>query len=102
MYHSQHPLGTEPAGSEAQTDQHTRGVYAAQHDVAKNALICMSLIDSLCAPDQARVAELAGKLRARLERYVAGDAEGFVREHAQEAGRLAEASFGEAMLHTIG
>jgi hypothetical protein len=53
-------------------------------------------------PDQARVAELAGKLRARLERYVAGDVEGFVREHAQEAGRLAEASFGEAMLHTIG
>ena len=48
------------------------------------------------------MAELAGKLRARLERCVAGDVEGFVREHTQEASRLADASFGEAMLHTIG
>ncbi len=64
--------------------------------------MCMLSTGSVCMPDQARVAELAGKLRARLERYVAGDVEGFVREHAQEAGRLAEASFGEAMLHTIG
>ena len=53
-------------------------------------------------PKQARVGELAQKLRARLEPYVAGDAEGFTRQHTQEAVRLAEAAFGEAMLHTIG
>ncbi len=46
--------------------------------------------------------ELAAKLRARLEPYVAGDVEGFTAQHTQEAARLAEAAFGEAMLHTIG
>ena len=45
---------------------------------------------------------LAARLRQRLEPYVAGDLAGFERAHAKEAERLAEAAFGEAMLHTIG
>ncbi|CAL8470572.1 g10114 [Coccomyxa elongata] len=51
---------------------------------------------------QARVGQLANKLRQRLERFVAGDVAGFTTAHTKEAERLAEAAFGEAMLHTIG
>ncbi|EIE22588.1 DnaJ-domain-containing protein [Coccomyxa subellipsoidea C-169] len=51
---------------------------------------------------QARVGQLAGTLRQRLEPFVAGDAAGFTQTHTREAQRLAEAAFGEAMLHTIG
>ena len=46
--------------------------------------------------------ELAGKLRQRLHPYVMGDVDGFTRLHTSEAQRLAEGTFGEAMLHTIG
>ncbi|BDA45833.1 Chaperone protein dnaJ 10 [Coccomyxa sp. Obi] len=51
---------------------------------------------------QARVGQLANKLRQRLEPFVAGDVAGFTTSHTKEAERLAEAAFGEAMLHTIG
>ena len=53
-------------------------------------------------PGQARVGQLANKLRQRLEPFVAGDTAGFMTAHTEEATRLAEAAFGEAMLHTIG
>lgn len=53
-------------------------------------------------PVQARVGQLAARLRARLEPFVAGNAGGFEQSHAREAQKLAEAAFGEAMLHTIG
>ena len=46
--------------------------------------------------------ELAGKLRQRLHPYVMGDVDGFTRLHTGKAQRLAEGTFGEAMLHTIG
>lgn len=42
------------------------------------------------------------KLRQRLQQYVAGDVKSFMQLHTAEAQRLAEGSFGEAMLHTIG
>ena len=53
-------------------------------------------------PDQARVGALTEKLRQRLRQYVTGDVQGFTQLHASEAERLAEGTFGEAMLHTIG
>ena len=46
--------------------------------------------------------ELAGKLRQRLHPYVMGDMGGFTLLHTSEVQRLAEGTFGEAMLHTIG
>ena len=46
--------------------------------------------------------ELAGKLRHCLHPYVAGDVGGFTRLHTSEAQRLAEGTFGEAMLHATG
>lgn len=42
------------------------------------------------------------KLRQRLQQYVAGDVKSFTQAHTGEAQRLAEGTFGEAMLHTIG
>lgn len=45
---------------------------------------------------------LASKLRDRLDQYVSGDAAGFTQKHTAEGQRLAEAAFGEAMLHTLG
>ncbi len=54
------------------------------------------------ASDQARVGALAIKLRQRSDQYVNGDVDGFTQKHTQEGQRLAEAAFGEAMLHTIG
>ena len=45
---------------------------------------------------------LTEKLRHRLRQYVTGDIHGFTQLHASEAERLAEGTFGEAMLHTIG
>ena len=45
---------------------------------------------------------LTEKLRQRLRQYVTGDVQGFTQLHASEAERLAEGTFGEAMLHTIG
>lgn len=59
-------------------------------------------IESRGLPEQARVGQLANKLRQRLEPFVAGDVAGFTTAHTKEAERLAEAAFGEAMLHTIG
>ena len=60
------------------------------------------VVDNRCPVSQARVGELAGKLRQRLHPYVMGDIGGFIRLHTSEAQRLAEGTFGEAMLHTIG
>lgn len=51
---------------------------------------------------QARVERLAVDLNAMLKRYVAGDPGGFTIAVSGEAERLAAASFGETMLHTIG
>jgi hypothetical protein len=48
------------------------------------------------------VGVLASNLRALLDQYVNGDVAGFTQRHTQEAQRLAEAAFGEAILHTIG
>ena len=45
---------------------------------------------------------LTEKLRQRLSQYVTGDVQGFTQLHTTEAERLAEGTFGEAMLHTIG
>ena len=53
-------------------------------------------------PDQARVGALTEKLRRRLRQYVSGDVQGFTQAHTTEAERLAEGTFGKAMLHTIG
>lgn len=60
------------------------------------------MVDCMGLPEQARVGQLANKLRQRLEPFVAGDVAGFTTAHTKEAERLAEAAFGEAMLHTIG
>ena len=39
---------------------------------------------------------------AKLDPFVRGDKEGFKATNVAEAERLADAAFGEAMLHTIG
>lgn len=52
--------------------------------------------------EQARVGALSEKLRQRLGQYATGDVQGFTQLYTSEAERLAEGTFGEAMLHTIG
>ncbi|KAG2485127.1 hypothetical protein HYH03_016114 [Edaphochlamys debaryana] len=49
-----------------------------------------------------RVARLSAELKARLKRFVEGDEAGFEAAMREEAARLAKASFGETLLHTIG
>ena len=51
---------------------------------------------------QTRTKELTKKLIAMLDPFVSGDKEGFKARNVAEAQRLAGASFGEAMLTTIG
>ena len=99
-YHNWQPLSGGPVGvwTWAMSSPPTSG----QQDASRRGAPVASCDGACCVPKQARVGELAQKLRARLEPYVAGDTEGFTRQHAEEAGRLAEAAFGEAMLHTIG
>ena len=46
--------------------------------------------------------QLVPKLNARLQPYVDGDHAGFESWGVKEAERLAEGSFAEALLHTIG
>jgi hypothetical protein len=53
-------------------------------------------------PEQERVEMLAKKLATKLEQFqVLGKAE-FEKRMVDEAAKLSEAAFGEAMLHTIG
>ncbi|KIY99358.1 hypothetical protein MNEG_8600 [Monoraphidium neglectum] len=50
----------------------------------------------------ARVEQLAVNLKALLRRYVEGDTGGYELSQRCEAARLAEASFGDTLLHCIG
>ncbi|GFH21638.1 J domain-containing protein [Haematococcus lacustris] len=56
----------------------------------------------LTAMQAVRVEKLAVNLKAMLARYTAGDQEGFKFSTVEEAKKLAGASFGETMLHTLG
>ncbi|KAL6754017.1 molecular chaperone [Haematococcus lacustris] len=56
----------------------------------------------LTALQAVRVEKLAVNLKAMLARYTAGDQEGFKFSTVEEAKKLAAASFGETMLHTLG
>ncbi|XP_024385053.1 chaperone protein dnaJ 10 isoform X2 [Physcomitrium patens] len=49
-----------------------------------------------------REEQLANLLRDRIDLYVKGDKQGFVSWAQEESSQLAEAAFGEEMLHTIG
>jgi RNAse (barnase) inhibitor barstar len=49
-----------------------------------------------------RETQLAALLLERIDRYVKGDKAGFTAWAQEEGHQLAEAAFGEAMLHTIG
>lgn len=49
-----------------------------------------------------RVERLVTNLKALLRRYVEGDVEGFAHSQRAEARRLADASFGDTLLHCIG
>mmetsp|Transcript_11892 Transcript_11892/g.25534 ORF Transcript_11892/g.25534 Transcript_11892/m.25534 type:complete len:570 (-) Transcript_11892:2455-4164(-) len=51
---------------------------------------------------QVRVEKLAVNLKATLARYVQGDVDGFKAAATEEALKLASASFGETLLHSIG
>lgn len=51
---------------------------------------------------QKRVKQLVSLLIQRLQRYVDGDKEGFKQWGVQEAHKLSEGEFAEALLHTIG
>ena len=57
---------------------------------------------TLSATEQTRTKELTKKLVAMLDPFVRGDKEGFKNHNVAEAERLSEASFGEAMLTTVG
>ena len=45
---------------------------------------------------------LAVKLIERLEQWVAGDKDGFIRKHKAAAEELVHATFGIEMLHVVG
>ncbi|KAK9830201.1 hypothetical protein WJX72_010268 [[Myrmecia] bisecta] len=84
--------------------------YVGQLQMAMMATVAMEgtgvtqqqMAEKLQPLQQEREAKLVGLLKQRLHRYVDGSKDAFVAEQTQEAGRLASATFGEAMLHTIG
>ncbi|GBF89781.1 hypothetical protein Rsub_02951 [Raphidocelis subcapitata] len=59
-------------------------------------------VSELRTAQAARVDRLATNLKALLRRYVEGDVEGFEHSQRAEAVRLADASFGDTLLHCIG